>query len=1016
MQIKRFLLALVVLATGTTMTAAQTTYYFEDFDSAPCVSGCLASGFIGWTTVAAGANGTWANEWFVSCAENGMPFGQCGSGCVGAGNNTLHIGSNIALLGLVDQGASYYAGIPDTLTGAETSKRAVSPIIDLSLACDIEIKFNYLEFGDLSTDNFFLEYTTDGGGTWATLADPPKTPCCGGTPCNGLIQGQWSSFTFNLPLAAYAPNFQLAFRWDNNDDGIGTDPSVAIDSVRIVGGAGPDPTFTMPAGPLCADDELSATVTNPDVNTTYTWDVFGLQFDGVDFPTGLFGTPPGYTVITLTAENPCDANTLTDSIQIVDCNLPPVIVITASDTAICVGDCIDFSSAGSGPGIDFYTWSFPGGDPVDAYVADPTSICYNNPFAGTYDVSLSVQTSTGAIVDTVLTSYITVSVCTVGPDVNINWDTSTVCVGGVVNFTPVCPDCVSFEWTFDGGDPATSTYQNVSVAYDTEGQYTVTLTGTDVNGNTTTQTLAAAINVINCSAGPTVDFTWDLDEICSGEQVTFTADCPTCIEFLWEFQGGTPGSSPAANPTVTYNTPSPLGSPYNVQLIGTDANGVSDTILYVDLITVNPCGDPPVADFTPSADTVCAGGFLTFVNASAAALDAVYTWTFAGGTPSSSVQQNPGQIVFVAAGTYDVTLVVSDAYGEDSVTLSVTAVDCPVPVAFFTASDEDICKNESVTFTDASENATSWNWTFDGGSPASSTDQNPAAVFYNTPGLYTATLTVSDGTGQDSTYSVSINVSGCGIPTPAFTVSDNTVCTGGCVQFYDVSLDYPTGWLWSFPGAEPASSSQQNPPYVCYNTPGTYPVQLTAFNLLGADTTVVQGFITVYAPFVPTTNVDSAEIVMGQTVTLTAGGGVTYQWYPMDSAYADSLPTAMAAPLQTTTYTVIATNANDCTGSAQVVVNVRPPDMVFVPNLFTPNGDRVNDILKMQYTGAVERAEFAVFDRWGNRVFYSTDENVGWDGTYNGSPVNTGVYLFFYRVRFETGYVAKGKGDVTLLR
>lgn len=1013
-RIRFFISAVCLLVAVQTHVFAQTVYYTEDFDAVPCPSGCPASGYGGWTVTDVTPNGIAPNEWFVSCAENGMAPGQCGSGC--AGNNSLHVGSTPAqvavfpLLAFIcptgDCGAAYFAGIGDG--SVVTDKRAESPAIDLSAACDVQLKFNYIENGDALADNLTVEYFD--GLTWAAIpigGDPAKTTTC---PSG---QGLWAAWTLTLPASANGnPNVKIGFRWKNNDDGAGTDPSAAIDSIQLVGGGAPSAAFTFSSNPFCMGPDISAYVNVVDPSATYTWDIDGLQFTGPNFPTGIQPLAPGNMIISLTAENLCGIETIIDTLLVADCSLPPVAVITASDTSLCIGDCISFSSVGSGPVITQYSWSFPGATTSFAATANPTNICYDNPFPGTYDVQLTIYGPTGLWTDTTLVAYINVVDCSLQPQVDFSWTPDSACIGDPVDYTSNCPDCTSYVWSFPGGSPLNSNNQMETVTYAVAGTYSATLIGSNALGVSDTITYATTVVVQSCSAAPVVSFTWDNDSICAGGTVTFTSDCPTCIQYDWTFAGGTPGASFASNPTVTFNTP----GIYDIELTGTDANGLSTTVTQTALVEVVACGTAPIAAFTPSSDTVCAGSFLTFANNSTAAPGALYGWYFTGGSPLTSLTQNPGQITFSTAGSYDVLLVVNDIYGTDSVIQTIVVENCPLPVAYFTASAVDICKNQSVTFTDSSTNAIAWSWNFAGGSPATDNTSAPPPIFYSASGVYSATLTVTDANGLDSTYSITINVSGCGIPEAGFTVSDQTVCAGACVRFYDASIDNPSGWSWQFPGGTPSFSSQQNPPYVCYDSAGTYPVTLIAFNSFGPDTALVQGYITVYPPFVPSATPDSADIIQGQSVTLSTGGGVSYQWYPVDGLTNDSLPTTVASPLVTTTYSVLVTNANDCTGTAQVVVNVRPPDFVFVPNLFTPNGDRVNDVVKLQFTGAVERAEFAVFDRWGNTVFYSTDENIGWDGRFRGAEMNTGVYVYFYRVRFTSGFVAKGKGDITLLR
>ena len=92
----------------------------------------------------------------------------------------------------------------------------------------------------------------------------------------------------------------------------------------------------------------------------------------------------------------------------------------------------------------------------------------------------------------------------------------------------------------------------------------------------------------------------------------------------------------------------------------------------------------------------------------------------------------------------------------------------------------------------------------------------------------------------------------------------------------------------------------------------------------------------------------------------------------------------------------------------------------YIPNVFTPNNDGQNDEFKPMATCPVENYQLQIFDRWGNRGFETTDVSIGWDGTFRGSVVATGVYV--WRVQYE-GLNERGAvettiktGDVTILR
>jgi len=173
--------------------------------------------------------------------------------------------------------------------------------------------------------------------------------------------------------------------------------------------------------------------------------------------------------------------------------------------------------------------------------------------------------------------------------------------------------------------------------------------------------------------------------------------------------------------------------------------------------------------------------------------------------------------------------------------------------ASFSASAQNVCTGTTVTYTSTSSgDPTSWQWTFEGGSPASYTGQNPPPVFYATPGTYDVILTVSDGTETDTETRLDfITVAGVFAQfsgTPASVVVTNSV------TFTDNSQCSPTSWDWSFPGGTPSSFNGQTPPPIFYNTLGTYDVILTVTKGAYTDVETKTGYITVIPPEFPMVN------------------------------------------------------------------------------------------------------------------------------------------------------------------
>jgi PKD repeat protein len=167
-------------------------------------------------------------------------------------------------------------------------------------------------------------------------------------------------------------------------------------------------------------------------------------------------------------------------------------------------------------------------------------------------------------------------------------------------------------------------------------------------------------------------------------------------------------------------------------------------------------------------------------------------------------------------------------------------------------------------------------------------------------------------------------------PVASFTASATNICLGQCISFTDNSTNTPTTWNWTFNGANPASSTQQNPTFICYNTPGTYNVSLQACNSFGCNTTSTA--IVVSSNATPTVTVSSAPsttICQGSSTTLTASGASTYSWAPATGLSATTGNSVVASPTATITYTITGSNGS-CTSTQTITVTVNAAPSVSV--------------------------------------------------------------------------------------
>ena len=157
-------------------------------------------------------------------------------------------------------------------------------------------------------------------------------------------------------------------------------------------------------------------------------------------------------------------------------------------------------------------------------------------------------------------------------------------------------------------------------------------------------------------------------------------------------------------------------------------------------------------------------------------------------------------------------------------------------------------------------------------------------------------------------------------------------------------------------------------------------------------------------------------IERGASVRLasTVSGSISnYSWSPPSGLDNPSVLNPEASPSATTLYTLVATEVSGCTDSANVIVKVLIPFKM--PNAFTPNGDGKNELFRIPPEGLLTLQDFSVFNRWGERVFFTNDPGKGWDGRCHGQSCSTGTYVYLIHGTDLKGKVSL-KGTVSLIR
>lgn len=423
------------------------------------------------------------------------------------------------------------------------------------------------------------------------------------------------------------------------------------------------------------------------------------------------------------------------------------------------------------------------------------------------------------------------------------------------------------------------------------------------------------------------------------------------------------------------------------------------------------------ASFTSDGLSGCAPLTIQFTNNSPAT--ATYFWDF-GGNDTTSTVYSPTR-TYSTAGTYLVKLTVNDTTScnhTDSLYKYVTVYE--PPVADF---DYDIspCRS-TVNFYDSSTTASgvinSWQWNFDDGETA--TVQNPVHL-YNGLNDYDVTLVIVNNNGCSDTALVQVSFPVAG----AVSASKDTVVCGETTVQLLASGGISYSWV---PPDFLSAANIPNPVYNPFLNPSSttsYTVFITTLMSNGDTcifpliTKVTQGSLiaatyTIYA--------DRDTIFKGENTRLHIGPVAEniFLWTPVNTL--DSPPSSdpLASPEKTTNYQVLIQDTNGCYYNKNIAIVVLPnycgePD-IFIPNSFTPNIDNKNDVLYVRGNN-IKEIYFAVYNRWGEKVFDTNNKSVGWDGTYKGMKADPGVFAYYFKVKcYYGGLEYEKKGNVTLVR
>jgi gliding motility-associated-like protein len=580
---------------------------------------------------------------------------------------------------------------------------------------------------------------------------------------------------------------------------------------------------------------------------------------------------------------------------------------------------------------------------------------------GSYSFTCSALNGSGV---TVNSNVLNVSV-SIPPTVTVTASgTTTICNGDTVSLTATATG--TLLWSTG------ATTQTIKVT--TAGTYAVTVTNS--SGCSAT---SAPISVTLLQAPLATITSSTTLPVCTGDSVQLSSS--SSAAYLWS------NGSTSQNIYAT--------SPGNYTVVVTNGAGCS-AISLPQTVVFYPSA---TASITPSGNVPLVNGGSVLLTSSAGQS---YQWSTGASTQTLTV---------TATGTYTVT--VTDANGCKSapVTSQVIPVD-PATIISYTGLTT-LCQGQSLLLTSAFGSGNQW---FKNGTSIPGATTSTLVVTQS--GYYHVQYTVSPG---NIIISDSLQVTVLTLPATVQAVSD-TVCAGESAQ---LSVAPQSGITYNWYAASTGGSSLATG--LNYTTPPL--TQQTSYwiepiNTFGCVSPVRHQVI---APLLPS---PVAAFTPGTTTISTSGfevpftnnstPGASYLWDFGDPGSPDNTsvevnPVHFYSAVGDYPVILIVANSFGCFDTLSQMVQVRLGNNIFIPTGFTPNGDGNNDLFRVRGNNILY-SEMSVYNPWGQRIYYSSKETKGWDGTLSGAIVPNGNYAYVITVQYETGNSETFRGSISVIR
>jgi gliding motility-associated-like protein len=621
-----------------------------------------------------------------------------------------------------------------------------------------------------------------------------------------------------------------------------------------------------------------------------------------------------------------------------------------------------------------YSWSGPNG--FSSSLQNPSVSSSTMAASGLYSVTAQVNGCTSPANSTQATVRPL-------PSTPIVASNGPLCEGSTLSLTASPIAGATYAW--GGPNGFVSTSQNPTIANVTSLHTGVYSVNANVNGCTGSSAIIQVIVKLN----PLSPASSSNSPVCSGNSISLNASAVAGASYTWTGPNGF--TSTQQNPVISNASLNNTGA-YNVSVT---VNGCTSVIPASTAVTVNQTPNPPsISNNGP----LCEGRVL---NLSALTIPgATYSWTGPNGFNSTSQNNSVSNITAANNGAYYATVTQNGCTSP----AANTSVTIDKPAVANAGSDQFICASNSLVKLSGTigGGSGSGTWSTNGSGTFSSANTNLNNDYNLTTGDKTSgnlVLTLSstnNGSCPASSSSIAIKFA---TPPSAKAGNDQIVCANNANVLLNGQFNNAAGAVWTSSGTgnfSPANTIQ-NATYIpgpADKTNGIVKLTLTTTGNGPCPAATDEMILTIKTP--PVINGGGVKYVIEENSTVlnatVSGTNLNYAWAPGIYLNNDTIANPVCTPRNDILYKVIVKDALGCSSAGDFMVKVLKHPQI--PNVFSPNGDGINDRWQIKYLSDYPDCAVDIYDRYGQLIYHSIGYTNAWNGTSKGKQLPIGTYYY----------------------